>query len=296
MVLVADPISRDPEHLSRLRRLMRTCKRDELDLVIDSPGGDIKGAYLLIRELRRRFKRLGAFVPFWAKSAATLICLGADELVLGELGELGPLDVQVEERQKGDFPRYRSSLERFKALEMLQKHSLETFDIVVPTVLEGSGMRPLDGCTIAADFTARVCSPLYSQIDPDALGQNARELEVGFEYAMRVLNRYRADLPEETRDELAKKLVRGYPSHDFPIDAEELAEIGLPARGPSEEEFPILEELGTAIREIEGAGEAPLIGLFYAEQLSASENAELGVAEGAEGGAIGPAGDIRRVK
>src|SRR5262245_43920716 len=68
MVLVGD-ISGDPEsHLFPLWRLMGTCRRDEVDLVINSAGGEIKGAYLLIRALRRRFKRLGVFVPFWAKS------------------------------------------------------------------------------------------------------------------------------------------------------------------------------------------------------------------------------------
>ena len=37
-----------------------------------------------------------------AKSAATLLCLVADELVLGDVGELGPLDAQCDERQQAD--------------------------------------------------------------------------------------------------------------------------------------------------------------------------------------------------
>ena len=39
-------------------------------------------------------------MPFWAKSAATLLCLGADKIVLGEHAELGPLDVQIYEEKK----------------------------------------------------------------------------------------------------------------------------------------------------------------------------------------------------
>jgi hypothetical protein len=294
MVLVAHPICGHPNHyLAPLRKLMATCESEELDLVIDSGGGDIKGAYLLIRELRRKFTRLAAFVPFWAKSAATLICLGADELVLGELGELGPLDVQVEERQKGDFPRFRSSLERFKALEQLQKHSLETFNIVVSTVLEASGMRPLDVCTIAAEFTARVCSPMYSQIDPDALGQNARDLEVGLQYATRVLNRYRSELPKDTRDEIARALVREYPSHNFPVDLEELEEIGLPARSATDKEAPILDELGAAIGSLE---EGDLLCLFDAKRPARLEEAVGDADEGRADEPGGSATDIRRVK
>ena len=45
-----------------------------------------------------------------AKSAATLLCLVADELVLGDVGELGPLDAQCDERQQADFPLNTSRL------------------------------------------------------------------------------------------------------------------------------------------------------------------------------------------
>ncbi len=66
----------------------------QADVVIRSAGGCLCCAYQVARELRRRFDRLGMFVPLAAKSAATLIALAADELVLGDLGELGPLDGQ----------------------------------------------------------------------------------------------------------------------------------------------------------------------------------------------------------
>ena len=71
-----------------------------LDVIMSSPGGDVGAAYLVARELRRRFERLTVFVPFRAKSAATLLCLAGDELVLGSLGELVPLDQQYDEKQK----------------------------------------------------------------------------------------------------------------------------------------------------------------------------------------------------
>jgi hypothetical protein len=51
-----------------------------------------------------RFASLTVFVPFQAKRAATLLCLAGDELALGSLGELGPLDQQVDEKQKADSP------------------------------------------------------------------------------------------------------------------------------------------------------------------------------------------------
>jgi hypothetical protein len=63
---------------------------EALDVIVASPGGDIEAAYLVARELRRRAKQLTIYVPFRTKSAAALIALAADELVLGTLGELGP--------------------------------------------------------------------------------------------------------------------------------------------------------------------------------------------------------------
>ncbi len=41
-----------------------------LDVIVSSPGGDVEAAYLVARELRRRFAHLAVFVPFRAKSAA----------------------------------------------------------------------------------------------------------------------------------------------------------------------------------------------------------------------------------
>jgi len=85
-------VSRTIQHSDVLavRAALEEGRGDHLDLIVVSPGGDIEAAYLVARELRRRFTSLAVFVPFQAKSAATLLCLAGDELVLGSLGELGP--------------------------------------------------------------------------------------------------------------------------------------------------------------------------------------------------------------
>jgi hypothetical protein len=74
------------EHLRRLGRV------DQLDLFIYSRGGAIDVPWRLNNALRSAAKRWSALVPFRANSAATLLCLGADEIVLGHHGELGPID------------------------------------------------------------------------------------------------------------------------------------------------------------------------------------------------------------
>ncbi|MEX0713564.1 MAG: hypothetical protein WD278_14500 [Pirellulales bacterium] len=69
---------------------------DKLDLIIVSPGGDGTAAETMLGLCRRYcIGHLRVVVPTYAKSAATLIALGADEIVMGESSELGPIDAQV---------------------------------------------------------------------------------------------------------------------------------------------------------------------------------------------------------
>jgi hypothetical protein len=67
----------------------------ELDLIIHSPGGSPEAAEQMVSYLRTQFDYIRAFVPLQAKSAATMIALGCDEIVLGLHSELGPIDPQI---------------------------------------------------------------------------------------------------------------------------------------------------------------------------------------------------------
>jgi hypothetical protein len=66
----------------------------QLALVIQSPGGFAETAEALVEQLRARFDDIRVIVPVYAKSAATMLALSADELVLDEHSELGPIDPQ----------------------------------------------------------------------------------------------------------------------------------------------------------------------------------------------------------
>lgn len=67
-----------------------------LDLIVVGPGGDGTAAETVL-DLCRRYctRRLRVVIPLHAKSAATLMALGGDEIVMGESSELGPIDAQV---------------------------------------------------------------------------------------------------------------------------------------------------------------------------------------------------------
>lgn len=68
---------------------------EKLDLMIHSPGGDPNAAEKIIKSCRSYAKEFRVIVPNSAKSAATLIALGADEIVMGHVSELGPIDPQI---------------------------------------------------------------------------------------------------------------------------------------------------------------------------------------------------------
>jgi hypothetical protein len=68
----------------------------ELHILVSSPGGDGESAVRILRSAHSRCRKLVVLVPDQAKSAATLIALGADEIVMGPTGDLGPIDPQME--------------------------------------------------------------------------------------------------------------------------------------------------------------------------------------------------------
>lgn len=66
-------------------------------LLLTSSGGDPNAAEKLMQMFRKRFNEsFQIIVPFYAKSAATLMCLGADKICMGYGAELGPIDPQVQ--------------------------------------------------------------------------------------------------------------------------------------------------------------------------------------------------------
>lgn len=78
--------------------LMEVCHQipeRSLDLVVHSPGGSAEAAEQMVNYLRTQFDDIRVIVPLQAKSAATMIALGGDEIVLGRHSELGPIDPQI---------------------------------------------------------------------------------------------------------------------------------------------------------------------------------------------------------
>ncbi|MEW6717915.1 MAG: hypothetical protein AB1345_10485 [Chloroflexota bacterium] len=65
---------------------------EALDLFLYTLGGQTDSVWPLVSILREFGSRLSVLIPYKAHSAGTLICLGADTLVMTDLSELSPVD------------------------------------------------------------------------------------------------------------------------------------------------------------------------------------------------------------
>jgi hypothetical protein len=69
-------------------------KERELDLIVTSPGGSAEAAEAIMGYLRTRFDNIRFIVPVSAMSAATMMALACDEIVMADHSHLGPIDPQ----------------------------------------------------------------------------------------------------------------------------------------------------------------------------------------------------------
>ena len=67
-------------------------KPEKISLFLFTSGGDMMTPIRLVKLIRSHSKNFEVMVPFRAHSAGTLLSLGADNIVMGKLGELSPVD------------------------------------------------------------------------------------------------------------------------------------------------------------------------------------------------------------
>jgi hypothetical protein len=206
-------------------------------LLIDSPGGYAVYAYKLAKLLRNHCGGFTAVVPQYAKSAATLLALGAERIILPQDGELGPLDAQLFDP---DREEYASALNEVQSLERLNADALRAVDsamelLALRTHKKASALLP-----IATKFVTEMLGALFEKLDTVHYSQMARWLKVAEDYATRLLA---TQYGEQQAATIAERLVSDYPEHEFPVDPEEAATIGLLTIAPSAEELGILDKL-----------------------------------------------------
>lgn len=73
-------------------QLRKMGKQEKIDLVLYSAGGDTLVPWRLVSLIREYCDHFSVIIPYKAHSAATMISLGADEIVMSDMSELSPID------------------------------------------------------------------------------------------------------------------------------------------------------------------------------------------------------------
>ncbi len=203
---------------------------NEIDFILQSPGGRPDDAYRIIRTLRKNFEIVNIIIPFWAKSAATLISLGGTKIIMDEFGELGPLDIQIpKEREDSPDIDRESALNDEHSLKRIESRSLELFQTIFTNIYASKNI-PINKNELSKqilEYLSKFYEPLLSQINPYKLGEKKRKLDIGEHYANRILTLYNPDLSDQKKNFLIDYLVNGCPDHGYIIDYD-LISIFLP--------------------------------------------------------------------
>jgi len=205
-----------------------------VDLWLNSPGGSARSAYKIALLLRSIACRVRVVIPDYAKSAATLLSLVADEIYMGPAAELGPLDVQLDYEKN---PGMRvSALDRIGNLNQITEAAREIVLGLGGEVRYKTRLGRAETVSVMADLASSLLKPLVSQVDPTILQQANRMLKEAADYGKRLMLT-REDCPRDLAMSLPERLTKDYPTHGYAISPDEAAELGLPVKPIAEYEF-----------------------------------------------------------
>lgn len=217
--------------------------QEPIALLIDSPGGSARASYKLGMLLRRKCGGYKAVVPQFAKSAAALLALGADSILMAEDAELGPLDAQFIDMQREE---HRSALDEVQSLERLFAASLDAVDQTMQLLIQRTGKKTEVLLEPTLHYVAEMMAPLFRKIDTVHYTSTSRMLKVAEEYATRLMcPKYSPDLAKK----IARHLVEKYPEHGFVIDTAEAESLKLAIQRPSPGLNALLEQIAPYLNE-----------------------------------------------
>jgi hypothetical protein len=178
---------------------------DNVDLLLNTPGGDIDAAEKLVIMARGHCAGFRVIVAESAKSAGTMMACAADSIVMGFASELGPIDPQIYMPDGSGGVMSRPAHSILNGLEEIKQAARD------------------EGGLSEAYF------PLLDRLDPALLDYCRHAIERSKEFAQKWLERYQcADDPEKAA-QIAEELgdVETFHSHGAAIDAADAEALGL---------------------------------------------------------------------
>ncbi len=203
-----DAVRHVVEHLRQFGHI------EELDLFLYSRGGGMDVPWHLVSAFRNVSDKWSVIVPFRAHSAATMIALGADEIVMGPYACLGPID-----------PSLASYAHDYSV-------SVEDVMAYIDFIRERAGLSDQKALT---DGLAN----LMNRVDAVTLGSVYRTHSHIRDVAQKIINSREEPPKTEIQEAIIGALAEKVYAHGHAISAEEAVLIGLPVQSPS----PKLEKL-----------------------------------------------------
>ncbi|XID95414.1 hypothetical protein ACF3MZ_13235 [Paenibacillaceae bacterium WGS1546] len=122
-------------------------------------------AYKIVRMCREHCtNKLSVIVPFMAKSAATLLSIGTDEIIMGPPSELGPIDPQILDKASETWGATQSIRDCVDFLEQRFKDSPDP------------------------EKTVFVLMPILDKLNPFMIGKYERSVKMSKQYAELLLS------------------------------------------------------------------------------------------------------------
>ncbi|MDR1172298.1 MAG: ATP-dependent Clp protease proteolytic subunit [Bacteroidales bacterium] len=178
--------------------------QDKIYLFIKSDGGDGKASLRIINLLRQHTHKLIGVIQGECASAATMLALGADEILMGPLAFLSAVDTSI--------THDLSPVDKNNSLVSVSQDELSR--VLNLWNRENGQTNPYHD--------------LYQYIHPLVFGAVDRAGSLSIKLCSDILSYHMVDA--EKASEISRHLNSDYPSHGYPITLREAQRIGLNAR------------------------------------------------------------------
>lgn len=193
--------------------LARMGKPEHIDLFLYGTGGATMAAWGLVNLLREFCDKFCVLIPFKAQSAATLLALGANEIVMTRTGQLSPVDPTVTSPFNPTLPNQIPG-----AAPTFLPVSVEDVAGFMKLIREEAGIKGEENLT-------KVVQILAGRVNPLALGSVYRAKEQIRMLAGKLLSFHMAPAEQAKIDSIVAALTRELFSHDYVIGWREAKEV-----------------------------------------------------------------------
>jgi hypothetical protein len=191
-------------------------KTESIDLNLYSRGGAVEVPWRIVSMLREHCDRLGVLIPYRAHSAATLIALGCDEIIMTRKAELGPVDPAL------------SRITQEGGTAVQEEIRVEDVMSYIAFLRDKAGL----GDQAALAENVRI---LAEQLKPWVVGSLYRTHSHIRSVARRLLASHKKALDEQRTNIIVESLAEKTYSHGHAISPTEAQELGLPIKRPDAE-------------------------------------------------------------